>query len=379
VLNYVNIRTGTRKIFHCGFASVERAHGEIFVLVTIYDITAKVELQQRLLEEENRRQEEMRSIFELVQVEPMVFSDFLEDAGYEFSHINKILDTPGLSTHEVLVDIYQSVHAIKSNAVTLGLKTFGNKVHNLESEIKKLREQEETVPNENMLQLTEDIEKLVQEQEMFKTTLDKIKSFKIGKAGQNQYEYVLVESLTKTTEKVAADLQKKAVFVVDGIDVEALEKGPRRIIKELLMQLVRNSVVHGIEAPEERVVKKKHETGTIHLSIQIETGKIHIKLQDDGRGLDFDKIREKAEHLHLIRKEDGNNKNLLLKAIFSPGFSTAETEGIHAGRGIGLNLVWDRVQEVHGSMKVHTERGKGLIFNIYIPIESNTAIAQNAE
>jgi chemotaxis protein histidine kinase CheA len=160
---------------------------------------------------------------------------------------------------------------------------------------------------------------------------------------------------------------KKIKFTVDEFDVHALDNGPRRIIKETLMQLARNSAVHGIETPEDRTAKGKNETGIIQLSIKANNGTIHIKLADDGRGLDYGKIADKALLLNLIKTEDAKNKNALLKVIFSPGFSTAETEGIHAGRGIGLSLVQDRVRLIKGSVKVRSETGKGTEFNLLFP------------
>jgi two-component system chemotaxis sensor kinase CheA len=365
--HYVNAKTGIRKVFQCGFTAVEQARGEEFTLVTMYDVTAKTELQQRLAEEESRRQEEMKSVFELIQVEPHVFDDFLEDAEYEFDRINETLGNETMSAHAALVEIYQSLHAIKSNAVILGLNTFSEKVHKLESKIKKLREQKEA-PFDEMLKLTMELEGLSQEKDGFKTTLKKINSFKSSSGGQRQGQYVLVESLTKTVNKACGDMGKKIKFIVDGIDDEAVEKGPRRIIKETLMQLVRNSAAHGIETPEDRIAQGKNETGVIRFSVKVTGGNIHVKLGDDGRGLDYRKIAEKALHLNLIKPENANDKNALLKAIFSPGFSTAETEGIHAGRGIGLSLVQDRVRSGKGSIKVHSETGKGTVFNIFFPI-----------
>jgi chemotaxis protein histidine kinase CheA len=134
------------------------------------------------------------------------------------------------------------------------------------------------------------------------------------------------------------------------------------------MQLIRNSVAHGIEKAEERLAKGKNGTGKIWLSIKLLDDKIHVRLADDGKGLDYNKIREKALKLQLIKKEDGENKDILLKAIFSPGFSTAENEGMHAGRGVGLNLVRDRVREAKGSIKLQSEAGKGTVFNLFFPV-----------
>jgi len=366
-LHYLNKRTGDKKVFQCGFATVERGRGEVFILVTVYDITAKVELQKRLAEEQARRQEEMQSVFELIQVDPVVFGDFMEDIEYEFDAIDKILKDKELSTHEVLVKIYQSVHAIKSNAVILGLNVFGNKVHSMESVIKKMRERE-NVPFSEMLNLTIDIEKLSKEREGFKVVIDKLNSFTKDEGGKNQSLNVLITSLAKAADKASTDMGRKVRFVSSDIDVAAVENGPRRVMKEILMQLIRNSVAHGIEPPQERIAKGKNETGIIKLSIKLVNNIINITLLDDGKGLDYKKISEKAVLNNIIKKEDAANKNMLIEAIFKPGFSTADNEGMHAGRGIGLNLVRDRVKEVNGAIKLRSEPGKGTAFLITIPI-----------
>jgi two-component system chemotaxis sensor kinase CheA len=367
-LHYVGTDPSHRKVFQCGFAPIVN-QGEVFILVSIYDVTAKIELQQQLKEEENKRQEEMKAFFELFQVDPQVFGDFLEDAEYEFDQIDEVYRNETVSMQKKLVEIYQSVHAIKSNAVILGLNTFGNKAHSLEAKIKELREHEGEVSYYDMLNLSIDLEKLYQEKEGFKTTIAKINSFKSsGDINRKQGKHILAEALSKTVDKAAADMGKNVKFIIDGIDNEAIEKGPRRIIKEILMQLIRNSVAHGIESPGDRAAKGKNESGVIRLSIKITGANIYVKLGDDGSGLDFGKIAEKALRLNLINKEDASNKAALLKVIFSPGFSTAETEGIHAGRGIGLNLVQDRVHAAKGSVKVQTVSGKGTIFNITFPV-----------
>jgi two-component system chemotaxis sensor kinase CheA len=373
-LHYVNKETGDRKVFQFAFATVERGHGEVFILVTVYDITTRVELQQRLAEEESRRQEEMQSVFELIQVDPDVFNDFMADMEHEFSQIDKILKNDTLSTHDALVKVYQSVHAIKSNAVILGLNVFGNKAHNLESKIKKLREVQGTVPFSEMLNLTMEIEKISKEKEGFRDTLNKLQSYAKGSknkgSGEKQNIKVLVESLAKTTSRVAEDLQKQIKFIAADIDPEAIDKGPRRVMKEILMQLIRNSALHGIESSDERKAKKKNVTGIIKLSIKMteDHKNIHIKLIDDGRGLDYKKIAQKALSRNLIKKEDARNPNILMKVIFMPGFSTADTETVHGGRGIGLNLVRDRIKEVKGSVKIKSEPNKGTLFFISIPI-----------
>ena len=150
-----------------------------------------------------------------------------------------------------------------------------------------------------------------------------------------------------------------------------VDKKLGRVIKGVLMQMIRNAVVHGIEMPEDRIAKGKNETGTIRLSIKRDDNTIHVRLRDDGNGLDFNKIRERAVQMNLIQAEDEDNRDALINVLFEPGFSTAETEGGHAGRGIGLNLVKDRVTGMNGSIKLQTEANKGTVFNIYFPLESS--------
>ena len=372
-LHYVNKETGDKKVFQCAFSTVERDRGEVFILVTVYDITIRVELQQRLAEEESRRQEEMASVFELIQVQPDVFNDFMADAEHEFNTIDKVLKNGALSAHDALVKVYQSVHAVKSNAVILGLNVFGGKVHNLESKIKKLREMEGEVPFNKMLELTMDIEKLSKEKDGFKDIIDKLKTYTStdpsAEANKKQNTTVMVESLTKAANRAGEDTGKKIKFIANDIDKEALEKGPRRDMKDILMQLIRNSAVHGIETPDIRKKRGKNEIGIIKMSIKMAEDRksIVLKLQDDGGGLDYNKIAEKAVSKKLIKPEDAKNIDMLTKIIFAPGFSTAETEGVHAGRGIGLNLVRDRLKEIKGTVKLKSEAGKGTLFMMVVP------------
>jgi len=360
---------GFKKIFNCTFLTIDMASGETVVLVTIYDITAKTELQERLQREERKRQEEMSSLFELIQVDPVTFKAFQDDVEEEFNRIDSTLSNNAMSHKEILVEIYQSVHAVKSNAVTLGLNNFGTKAHEVEAEIKKLRDREDEVPFDDMLHLTIEIERLMQEKESFKLIIEKINAFKVDGEKRKSNEELFIESLSKTADKAAADMEKKIRFVAADIDPGVFEKGPRQVIKDVLMQLIRNSVVHGVEPPDERRSKGKHETGTIQLSIRYSDNNIHVRLGDDGNGLDFDRIREKALNMNLLNAEEADDRNQLLKIIFSPGFSTADDEeGMHAGRGIGLNLVRDRVRDANGTIKLQTESGKGTVFNIVFPM-----------
>ena len=369
--NYVNNHTGAEKVLQCAFSTMVRGP-DIFLLVTIYDITARVKLQQRLDQEKSTHQEEMQSFFEFIQVDPIVFNNFTEDMDYEFEVIRKVLEDSSLLPHDILTKIFQAVHAIKSNAVVLGLNTFGNKVHLLESKIKLLRQVESDLPFSEMLNLTLDIEKLSQDRESFKDIKNKLQTYSGSEtAGESRQNVkMLADSLLKTAKGAAEEMDRQVKFEAD-IDPEVIEKFPRRIIKEILMQFIRNAVVHGIELPKDRTAKGKDPTGIIRLSITITDDRrfINMKVSDDGRGLDYNAIRKKALENNLIREEDADNKDILHKLIFSPDFSTFETGNLYGGRGIGLNLVRDRIKEINGTIKLRSEPDKGTMFIVKIPVQ----------
>jgi two-component system chemotaxis sensor kinase CheA len=368
-LSYISVETGEAKTLNCGFTAVNRGgRKDVYILGNILDITAEKELKTRLAEEEAGRQEDMRFLFEVIQGDPGVLHDFIEDMDYGFNEISSILTDESIAPKEAVVNIYQAVHAIKSNAVILGLKTFGDKLHELETDLQAIQDQE-AVFKDDLERLSGEIKKIKLNRIKLITALQKIQSFKSAKK-RHQGSYVLVESLAGACRKVSEDLAKQAEFTVERLDPEAIDKGPRRVMKDVLMQLVRNAAYHGIESPEERKAQGKDETGHISLALMVENGYIHIRLKDDGKGMDYAKIRAKAEQLGIIPEGAENDPEALLQCIFAPGFSTAEEADIHAGRGIGLNLVKDRIEELQGTIKIHSELHKGTTFTVFIPLSA---------
>jgi chemotaxis protein histidine kinase CheA len=366
---------------------VER-NGDVFILGTVDDITEETQLRKRLEEAGARRQEEMRSFFEVVHMDSSILAAFTEDAAHNLEAglalLQDVSDPESTSassdTETVLVSLYQLLHAVKSDAYIVGLSVYGDKLHSTESEIKRLRESDTPPSPDDFAALTSQLERLLDEKDALINILEQLHA-PVPAVKQDEVA-VLSASLKRACERVAADLGKQARFEPLAIDAEAVKSVPRRQLKEILIQLVRNAVYHGIEAPEQRRAAAKDETGVIQLSIQrratlvastaelSHSGELAITIKDDGAGLNFDKIRRKALDQGLIDKDvaDDSTENQLLRVLFLPGFSTAETSGAHAGRGIGLNMVRDQVRALSGSIKVRTERGKGTAFVVSLPL-----------
>ena len=379
--SYTSTETGETKSLRTTFALAGQGRGTQYILGTMEDITAEKELQRQLLEAENIRENEMRALFQVIQIDPRVLNDFVVDAEYEFDRINDLLKDKKQVQQEVLVEMYQSVHAVKSNALILNLESFSERLHKLESSVKSLQEEhKDIVPFDSFLSLILEFSDTMKEMDKLKETVSKIENFRVASGGdKNQERYVLVETLNRVCNKTQAALDKKARFVVEEIDEVVLEYGPRRVIKEVLTQLVRNAVYHGIERPEERTPLGKEPEGEIRLSIRHKDNQIVIKLADNGGGIDFSRVRQTAQEHNLVHnEEEANDKNFLLKTLFTPGFSTLDQADYHAGRGMGLSLVKDRIKDLHGNIAVSTVKGKGTTFIITIPLELHVSAADNA-
>ena len=386
---YTSSETHEAKILHCRFVSVKR-DDNIFLLGTVDDITEETQLRKRLEEEAAKRQEEMRSLFEVVHVEPTIFMTFTEDVTHNLEEGLSLLHRASNGAGDidpVLVRLYQLIHAIKSDAYIVGLSVYGDKLHGVESEIKRLRDRADGasgLTSDDLAALTTRVEEMGAEKDKLFDIFAQLDAYA---STQKQGELdILLASLKRACERVAADLGKLVRFKPEKVDPEALKAAPYRQLKEILIQLVRNAVYHGIERPEQRSAAGKDETGVIRFSLQRQglgatttvsataapqaqssRNVLRVIIQDDGVGLNFDKIRSKAFASGLIA-EDETDRDKLLRVLFQPGFSTAETEGAHAGRGIGLNLVQDAVYALHGSIRVRSERGKGTAFIISIPL-----------
>ncbi|MCQ2789612.1 MAG: hybrid sensor histidine kinase/response regulator [bacterium] len=172
----------------------------------------------------------------------------------------------------------------------------------------------------------------------------------------------------KMIKDIAEESNKKIDFEVQGSETSA----DKKIIEEIktpLIHIIRNSIDHGIETPEERLALNKPETGKIILSAKQSNNKVIIKIIDDGRGININKIKEKAISKGFLTPEELSHMtdNQILELIFTPGFSTGEVITNISGRGIGLDVVQSKISELNGKVKVLSELNKGCCVQIELP------------
>lgn len=174
-------------------------------------------------------------------------------------------------------------------------------------------------------------------------------------------------------ERVVRDLArsqgKKVQLMISGQETE-LDKTLIEAIKDPLTHLIRNAVDHGIEFPNDRLKAKKSETAILKIMAFHENGKVSIKIQDDGRGIDPDKIREKAIEKGIVSKDQSSkmSEKELVLLIFAPGFSTAEKVTDISGRGVGMDVVKTNIEKIGGEIDIQTKKGQGTTFTLKIPL-----------
>ncbi len=171
--------------------------------------------------------------------------------------------------------------------------------------------------------------------------------------------------------RLVRDLAKKTgkeiELVLKGEDTE-LDKTVVELIGDPLMHLIRNSVDHGIESPEERLASGKPQLGTITLDAYHEGNHIAIVISDDGAGLDLEKIRSIAVSKGLVGEREELTENDISNLIFLPGFSTAEKVTDISGRGVGMDVVKKALNNLGGMVDIATRKGKGTTFTIRLPL-----------
>ncbi|WHY74438.1 chemotaxis protein CheA [Fictibacillus enclensis] len=168
---------------------------------------------------------------------------------------------------------------------------------------------------------------------------------------------------------LAKDLHKKVELQVEGAETE-LDRLVADEIGDPLVHLLRNSLDHGIEDPEQRIRSRKSEKGTITLKAYHSGNRVFIEIQDDGAGIDADKVLNRAVQKGIISENSARTLTgrHVYELLFAPGFSTAEVISDISGRGVGLDAVKNKIESLGGSVSVDSTAGQGSTFTIQLPL-----------
>jgi two-component system chemotaxis sensor kinase CheA len=175
------------------------------------------------------------------------------------------------------------------------------------------------------------------------------------------------QKMSRVVRDIGAKQGKKVNFITSGEDTEL----DRTVVEELndpLLHMIRNSMDHGIEAPDKRTAAGKSGTGILNLRAYHQGGSIIVEVEDDGAGLNRDRILKKAIERGLATADEALTDEEVFNFIFAAGFSTAEKVTDLSGRGVGLDVVRRNIEKLRGRVEISSRLGKGTLFKISLPL-----------
>lgn len=175
------------------------------------------------------------------------------------------------------------------------------------------------------------------------------------------------QSMVRLVRDVSRKVGKNVTLIMDGEDTE-IDRNMSESIKDPLVHMIRNSVDHGIEMPEERQAVGKPVQGQVFLSAYHSAGSVVVEIKDDGKGLNRDVILAKAIERELVSEDANLSDAEIYNLIFEPGFSTAQTVTDVSGRGVGMDVVRRNIESIGGQAEISSEPGKGCTFQIRLPL-----------
>lgn len=338
------------------------------IMIIFEDKTNIIKLQEKLENEKNLYESELESISAILKIGPVAVSEFVNESKIILSklknNMNKLYDI------DILNMLFRDMHSLKGSAKYLGLKYISSLADKMEDIFALLKSGKKRISND----IISEIESLCNQFDMefnnFKKLMGKFSIFSESiNGGRRKTDNVGLDlffnSLTDMVTEISNELNKKVKLIIHSNvnNLPFLSK-----LKNPIIHILRNSIDHGIENIYERLENKKNAEGIILLKIQEENNYYTIDIQDDGKGLDFEKIKKKVIDNKILKIPKENiTDNDLLKTIFLPDFSLKDDASEISGRGYGLNVVKDVVTGLKGKILVATKKNTGTKFTLKIP------------
>jgi len=330
------------------------------LIVTVADISESVKLERQLEEtaEQSKKQMEMLN---LIETDPHLLKEFQKQTLKELVEIENSLKT--LKTEEDINHLYSTIHSIKGNASMLNLNYISEKAHNMEDAIIALNFNVEKT-KESYIDLSEKLFEIKERIDDINLLIEKTKvfyeTFSTKSMAAGDLIIKAIESTIKNNSSSFRDIE---------FDYSAFERGHFGaeefiFLRDIVVQLTRNSLAHGLDYSQENYIPK------ISLKSGIENKKLVLEYTDNGRGLQYEKIIEKALDRKIMHPEEiGQMSDQQLAAlIFRVGISTSDETGMISGRGMGMNFIKRKIEEYGGSIEVDSKPHQHCRFKMILPV-----------
>jgi PAS domain-containing protein/HPt (histidine-containing phosphotransfer) domain-containing protein len=385
------------------------------VLVSVSDVTARVDLTMELHASKTQAQDQVDTLLGILQIDPTQLQSFLNDSNTAMKMINAVLREPSREEgvfRKKLDSLFRQVHSVKGEAAALHLSSIESRAHAFEEDLKALRDRP-TLSGNDFIPLVIKLDDLLTHLQSVSDMVSRLSRMQIAQHDVPHTITAVIEeeekqkpdgvsdaapdgapdgapdrvpdgdhsgapgggansritaTLTQLAARVARENNREIVLQCTGF--EAIPEQYRRAVKDISIQAVRNAIVHGIETPAEREAAGKPREGAVRLAFQ-DAGEAGYKLvaEDDGQGLAIERIKQVAVKKGLITQERAQTMNAkqVYGLLFKSGFSTVETATKDAGRGVGMNLIADVTSQIGGRVSLATSAGKFMRLTTTLP------------
>jgi two-component system, chemotaxis family, sensor kinase CheA len=382
------------------FHRVMGVKGIKHVLCAVGDITSSVLLAKELQESQENANAQLDMMLGMMHVDPLQLTSFLDTTETGLQLINAILKEPARNDGEFrkkLNGLFRELHSIKGESSALNLMSIAHRVHALEDMVSELKKKAELSGNDFLplvLKLDELLAHLrgVREMASRLTTLKdtvppaaaestapasrpKAVASADRPAGKSAED--LSPTLHAMAERLAKDHHKRFKLTMTGLN--EVPTSYISTVKDCVIQMLRNSAVHGIEASDVRRAQTKDDVGVVRVDFRKSGDGFELVFEDDGAGISPDQLKAAAVRKQILTEEEasGMDTRAAMALIFRPGFSTQEEVSMDAGRGVGMDVVARSVYALGGKIGVSTNPGKFTRFKIVLPAaeSANAAVA----
>lgn len=371
------------------FHRVMGEQGVKHVLVSVSDVTANVLLARELAESQQNASQQADMMLGVMQLNPMQLIAFLDAADAGLSHANSIMKEPARDDAEFrrkLDKLFRELHAIKGESSALGLMSAAQRIHAIEDVIAELKGAPQ-LSGSHFLPLLLKVDELMSHLRGLRELAGRLAALPdarpapadapAAQAPRSAAATEISATLNALAGRLSTEHGKSFKLKVTGVaDVPSPYQA---MVKDILIQILRNAVVHGIEPSDVRRAHSKPEMGQVRFDFRRLGDEFELVCEDDGAGLAPERLRSAAVTKGLATAGEAAALDYrgLMSLIFKPGFSTAEKLTMDAGRGIGMDLVARSVYGAGGRIGVATGLGKFTRFKITLPaaVAANAAVA----
>ncbi|MBD3318226.1 MAG: hypothetical protein GF344_20780 [Chitinivibrionales bacterium] len=389
------------------------------LLVLIEDITERRKMEQQMKDLSEKHEKNLELISQVVNLEPDEVTQFVYDTSRILTDAQRLINSSNKDS-EFVNELFRSFHTIKGTSGQYRFRELQSLAHQVEDELKRLRDQYSQVDEERLRRIKTSLDEA-------RGYLQRIDDLRAKLGWQDE---TLAEKAKRTNETIMVGLEEIDLLKVDmekAIEKSLVRNADRRLIEDLkriqygieglrkmplsffmsslkslvanacdklgkkadlslavdmpidvtvmrklhqcLVHVINNALDHGVETTEERLAAGKRERALIVLSAISAGAEVHVSVADDGRGINYEKIRAKLIDSKGMSREKAErlSENELLENLFKAGFSTKSTVTEISGRGVGLDVVYDAMQKLGGRVAIATTPGNGTTITMHFP------------